>query len=117
MIPSSFEKCKAALGSYKVVRRFEEKMIRHNLHFTDNGRLDFKRYRCESLSPEELRRLPDFPCVIVFSEDGVPPLKCRFKRAMECLNEVLAVSGRVWILSGTRVIEIYNGTFTLCELR
>ena len=104
---TSFEKCIATLGNYRIVRRFEEKLIRLNLHFTDYGRLDFKRYRSESLSLNELLLLPDFPCVIVFSEAGVPPIKCRFKRALECLNEVLAVSANIWIMneSRTSVIE------------
>lgn len=115
---TSFERCKAALGSYKVVRRFEEKLIRHNLHFTEDGQLDYKRYRCESLSLEGLRGLSDFVCVVMFPE-GVPPLKCRFKRAVECLEQILAVSPNVWIVNETRsgVIEIYRGSVTLCNLR
>lgn len=113
---TSFEKCEAALGSYKVVRRFEEKLIRNNLRFNESGRLDFGRYRCESLSLEELRRFPDAQCVVLFPE-GVPPLKCRFKRVMECLEQILAVSPRVWIVNENRVIEIWHGVITACDLR
>ena len=118
---TSYEKCKAALGSYKVARKFEEKLILGNLHFTDYGRLDFRRYKpVRDISPGELARIPDFSCVIVFSDMSVPPIKCRFKRALECLNEVLAVSGCVWVLNDdrTKVIEFYyDGSITACDLR
>lgn len=117
---TGFERCKAALGSYKVVRRFEEKMIRGSLHFTDSGRLDYSRYKsARDISLDELRRLPDFPCVIVFSEAGVPPLKCRFKRVLECLDEITAASPCVWIMNGdlSGVVEIWRGVMTACELR
>lgn len=117
---TSYEKCKAALGSYKVARKFEEKLIFGSLRFTDGGRLDFRQYgSSRGSSPGELSRLPDFPCVIVFSDTGVPPIKCRFKRALQCLNEVLAVSRCVWILndSFTSVIEFYhNGEVTMCGM-
>lgn len=118
---TAFDKCKAALGSYKVARKFEEKLIFGNLHFTDYGRLDFRRYKsARDMSLGELPRLPDFPCVIVFSEARLPPIKCRFKRALECLNDVLAVSRCVWILDDdrTRVIEFYcDGSVTICGMR
>lgn len=118
---TAFEKCKAALGSYKVARKFEEKLILGNLHFTDYGRLDFRRYgSARDITLGELARLPDFPCVIVFSDMSVPPIKCRFKRALECLDEVMAVSRCVWILNDdrTKVIEIYyDGSITVCDMR
>lgn len=116
---TSFEKCKAALGSYRVARKFEEKLLLRSLHLTDNGRLDIKRYRSLGASLDELSRLPDFPCVIVFSDMSVPPIKCRFKRALSCLNDVLAVSAGVWILNESRagVIEIYRGAVTMCDPR
>lgn len=118
---TAFEKCKAALGSYKVARKFEEKLILGNLHFTDYGRLDFRRYgSARDITLGELARLSDFPCVIVFSDMSVPPIKCRFKRALECLDEVMAVSRCVWILNDdrTRVIEFYcDGSVTMCDMR
>lgn len=79
---TAYDGLKAALGSYKVVRKFEEKLILGSLHFTDYGRLDFRRYKsARDITLGELARLPDFPCVIVFSDTSVPPIKCRFKRA------------------------------------
>lgn len=117
---TSFEKCKAAPGSYKVVRRFEENLIRRNLFLADNGRLDLHKYRSSSeLSLDELRRISDIPCVIVFSEPDVPPIKCRFKRAVECLDEVAGVSGCFWITNGdcTSVIEFYRKTAVMFTLR
>lgn len=118
---TSFEKCKAALGSYKVARKFEEKLILGSLHFTDYGRLDFRRYKSvRDVSLGELVRLSDFSCCIVFSDTQLAPIKCRFKRALECLNEVLAVSRCVWILNNnlTKVIEFYyDGSITACDIR
>ncbi len=109
---TAFEKCKAALGSYKVVRRFEEKLIL--------GRLDYSRYKsARDISRDELLCLPDFLCVIVFSEAGTPPIKCRFKQAVECLDYITAVSPCVWIMNGdlSGVIEIWRGVMTACGLR
>lgn len=117
---TAFEKCKAALGSYKVVRRFEEKLILRRLYLTQSGRLDYSRYKsARDISRDELLCLPDFLCVIVFSEAGVPPIKCRFKRASECLDYVTAVSPCVWIMNGdlSGVIEIWRGVMTACDLR
>ena len=118
---TAFEKCKSALGSYKVVRKFEEKLILGNLHFTDYGRLDFRRYKsARGISFSEMARLSDFSCCIVFSDTNIPPVKCRFKRALECLNEILAVSRSVWILNNdfTKVIEFYyDGSITVCDMR
>ena len=118
---TAFEKCKAALGSYKVARKFEEKQILGNLHFTDYGRLYYRRYKSvRDISLGELARLSDFSCCIVFSDTQLPPIKCRFKRVLEQLNEVLAVSGCVWILNDdlAKVIEFYyDGSITVCGLR
>ena len=118
---TAYDGLKAALGSYKVARKFEEKLILGNLHFTDYGRLDFRRYKSvRDISLSELARLPDFSCCIVFSDGGFPPIKCRFRRALECLNEVLAVSGCVCVLNDdrTKVIEFYyDGSITACDLR
>lgn len=118
---TSYERLKAVLGSYRVVRKFEEKLILGSLHFTDYGRLDFRRYKsARDISPGELSRLPDFSCCIVFPDAQLPPIKCRFKRALECLNEVLAVSRCVWILNNdlTKVIEFYyEGSITACDTR
>lgn len=117
---TSYEKCKAALGSYKVVRKFEEKLLLRSLHFTDGGRLDFRQYGSAYVaSLGELSRLPDFPCVVVFSDTQLPPIKCRFKRVLECLNEVLAASANIWVLNDgfTSVIEFYhNGEVTMCGM-
>lgn len=117
---TSYEKCMAALGSYKVVRKFEEKLLFRSLHFTDGGRLDFHRYKsARDVSLGELMRLSDFPCVVVFSDTQLPPIKCCFKRVLECLNEVLTASRCVWIMDDdrTRVIEFYhNGEVTMCGM-
>lgn len=115
---TAFDKCTAALGSYKIVRKFEEKLLFGSLCLTDSGRLDFRRYRTESLSLGELFQLPDFTCVIVFSGAGVPPIKCRFKRLLSCLDTALAVSPNMWMIdeSRLRVIEFYRGEITVCEL-
>lgn len=84
---TSYEKCKAALGSYKVARKFEEKLILRHLHLTDRGRLDFRRYKsARDMSFAELSRLPDFTCCIVFSDPQLPPIKCRFKLMLKCLK-------------------------------
>lgn len=116
MSGASFDKFTAALGSYKIVRKFEEKLLLGGLKF-DGGRLDFRRYRTESLSYGELSRLPDFPCVVVFSGAGVPPIKCRFKRLLACLDAALAVSPNMWMIdeSRWRVIEFYRGEITVCN--
>lgn len=118
MSGGSFDKFTAALGSYRIVRKFEEKLLFGSLRLTDGGRLDFRRYRTESLSYGELSRLPDLPCVIVFPDAGVPPIKCRFKRLLSCLDAALAVSPNMWIIdeSRSRVIEFYHGEITVCEL-
>lgn len=112
-----FDKFTAALGSYKIVRKFEEKLLFGSLHL-DCGRLDFRRYRTESLSLGELSRLPDFTCVVVFSGTGVPPIKCCFKRLLACLDAALAVSPNMWIIdeSRSRVIEFYHGEITVCDI-
>ncbi len=113
-----FEKCKAALGSYKTVRKFEEKLILRNLFFID-GRLDVKRYRSTGMSLGELSQIPDFQCVILFSAPNVPPIKCRFKRALQSLNEIMQVSAVFWIMNErfNYVVEFYRGTASVCELR
>lgn len=117
MSSGSFDKLTAALGSYKIVRKFEEKLLLGSLRLDGGGRLDFRRYRTEILSFAELERTPDFSCVIVFSGAGVPPIKCRFKRLLSCLNEALAVSPIFWIMneSRARVIEFYYGEITACD--
>lgn len=114
MSGASFDKFKAALGSYKIVRKFEEKLLFGSLCLTDSGRLDFRRYRTESLSLGELLQLPDFTCVIVFSGAGVPPIKCRFKRILSCINDAEEVSPRFFIVNATRaeIIEISRGEIT-----
>lgn len=117
---TEFEKCKAALGSYKVVKKFEEKLLLRNIHLSDYGRLDFRRYKsAHDISFEEISRLPDFLCCVIFSDPNIPPLKCRFKRMLECKKEVLAVSRNIWVLNEncSKIIEIYRGgTITLCEI-
>lgn len=117
MSGASFDKFTAALGSYKIVRKFEEKLLFGSLHL-DGGRLDFRRYRTESLSLGELSRLPDFTCIVVFSGAGVPPIKCRFKRLLACLDAALAVSPIFWITdeSRSRVIELFRGEITVCDI-
>lgn len=119
MSGASFDKFTAALGSYKIVRKFEEKLLFGSLRLTtDGGRLDFRRYRTESLSLGELSRLPDFTCIVVFSGAGVPPIKCRFKRLLACLDAALAVSPNMWMIaeSRSRVIEFYRGEITVCDI-
>lgn len=114
-----FDKFTAALGSYKIVRKFEEKLITRRLYLADSGRLDFRKYRSSrDISLSELSALPDFPCAVVFPGAGVPPIKCRLKLLLSCLNEALAVSPIFWVTdeSRSRVIEFYHGEITVCEL-
>lgn len=118
---TAFDKCTAALGSYKIVRKFEEKLLLGNLHFIESGsgRLDFRRYKsARDISLAELSRLPDFTCCIVFPDGKLPSIKCRFKRFLACLDEVLEVSRVVWIAdeSRRRVIEFYHGEITACDI-
>lgn len=112
----SFDKFKAALGSYKVVRKFEEKLLLGYLRLDDSGQLDFKRYDTMGAYPDELWRISDFRCVVVFPKTGFPPIKCGFYRLLECLITALAVSPYMWVIgtNGSRVIEFYQGMITIC---
>lgn len=117
MSSGSFDKLTAALGSYKIVRKFEEKLLLGCLRL-DGGQLDFRRYKTVSADLDELHRMPDFRCVVVFPGAGVPPIKCRFRQLLSCLNMALAVSPNMWIINAScsRVIEFYQGMVTICVL-
>lgn len=116
---TSYDGLKAALGSYRIVRKFEEKLLLGSLRLTEGGRLDFRRYKsAQDISPSELSRLPDVLCYIIFPDPNLPPIKCRLKLLLSCLNEALAVSPSFLILdeSCSRVIEFYRGAITICEV-
>lgn len=118
MSSESFDKFTAALGSYKIVRKFEEKLLFGSLRL-DGGRLDFRKYRsARDISLTELSALTDFPCAVVFPGAGVPPIKCRFKRLLACLDAALAVSRNMWMIdeSRSRVIDFYHGEITVCDI-
>lgn len=106
-----FEECLAALGSYKIVKLFEEKMALAQIKLTEYGRLDLKRYRSyRRITIPELQRLPDFSCYVIYDDAKLPVIKCRFKRVMECLDDVTAASFDTWILSEdyTKIIEFHH---------
>lgn len=114
---TDFDKLKTALGSYKIVRKFEEKLLLGSLHLDDGGQLDFRRYKTAGAVLDELKRMPDFRCVVVFPGAGVPSIKCGFRQLLECLNKALAVSPCMWIIdSRSRIIEFYHGMVTICVL-
>lgn len=113
---TDFDKLKTALGSYKIVRKFEEKLLLGCLHL-DGGQLDYRRYKTGGAYLDELKRMPDFRCVVVFPGAGVPPIKCRFIQLLECFNYALAVSPCMWIIdSRSRIIDFSHGMATICVL-
>lgn len=116
-----FDECLAALGSYKVVKLFEEKMALAQIRLTEYGRLDLKRYTSYSrVTLSELQRLPDFSCYVIYGDAKLPVIKCRFKRVMECLDDVTAPSFDTWLLAEdyTRIIEFHHsGEINLVEVR
>ena len=106
-----FEECLAALGSYKIAKIFEEKMALAQIKVTEYGRLDLKRYKSyRQITLSELNRLPDFSCYVIYDNARLPVIKCRFKRVMECLDDVLAPSFDTWILAEdhTKIIEFHH---------
>lgn len=114
-----FEECLAALGSYKVARLYDAKMALANLPLTDYGHLDLK--RCGSardVSLSELSRLPDFSCYVIWDNAEIPVIKCRFKRVLGCLDDVLAVAFITWILAEdfSKAVEFHEGRITLGEI-
>ncbi len=115
-----FEKCLAALGSYKIAKVYEAKMALANLRLTDRGRLDFRRYKSSrGIALSELGGLGDFSCYIIYNNDELPVVKCRFKQALMCLDDVLAPASGTWILDErySRIIEFFHdGQITLAEI-
>lgn len=106
-----FEECLAALGSYKIVKIFEEKMALAQIKLTGYGRLDLRRYRSyRQITLSELQKLPDFSCYVIYDDAKLPVIKCRFKRVMECLDDVLAPSFDTWLLAEdyTKIIEFHH---------
>lgn len=103
---TAIDKLKATLGSYKIVRKFEEKLLLGSLKL-DGGRLDIRRYRAVELP----RSIENIPCVIIFPSTENPPIKCGFSRISRCLNEIAAVSQYALILLVNRaeIIEISRG--------
>ena len=116
-----FDECLAALGSYKIVKIFEEKMALAQIKVTEYGRLDLKRYRSyRRITLPELKKLPDFFCYVIYDDAKLPVIKCRFKRVMECLDDVLAPSFDTWILSEdySKIIEFHHsGEINLVEAK
>lgn len=106
---TAIDKLKAALGSYKIVRKFEEKLLLGSLKL-DGGRLDIRRYRAAELP----RGIENIPCVIIFPSTENPPIKCGFSQISRCLNEIAAVSQYALILLANRseIIEIARGEIT-----
>lgn len=115
-----FEECLTALGSYKIAKVYEAKMALANLRLTDHGRLDYRRYKSSrGMSLSELGALPDFACYIIYNNAELPVIKCRFKQAINCLDDVLAPAFDTWILDErySRIIEFYHdGSVTLAEI-
>ncbi len=111
---TAFDSLKAALGSYKIVRKFEEKLLLGSLKL-DGGRLDIRRYRVAELP----RSIENIPCVIIFPSTENPPIKCGFSQISRCLNEIAAVSQYALILLANRseIIEISRGEITVFALR
>lgn len=116
-----FEECLAALGSYKVVKLFEEKMALAQIRLTEYGRLDLKRYGSHRrITIPELQRLPDFSCYVIYDDAKLPVIKCRFSRIMKCLDDVLAPSFDTWLLSEDYSIIIefhHSGEINLVDVR
>ena len=114
-----FEECLAALGSYKIAKLYEAKMALAQLKLTEYGRLDLKRYKSpHRVTLPELRKLSDFSCYVIYNNAELPVIKCRFKRVLECLDNVLAPSFDTWILSEnyTKIIEFHrSGEINLVE--
>lgn len=115
-----FDECLAALGSYKIVKLFEEKMALAQIKVTEYGRLDFKKYKSyRRITLLELQRLPDFSCYVIYDDAKLPLIKCRFKRVMECLDDVTAPSFDTWLLAEdyTKIIEFHHsGEINLVEI-
>ena len=115
-----FEECLAALGSYKIVKIFEEKMALAQIKLTEYGRLDLKRYRSSRrITLSELQRMPDYSCYVIYDNSKLPVIKCRFRRVMECIDDVLAPSFDTWILSEdySTIIEFHHsGEINLAEV-
>ena len=115
-----FEECLDAIGSYKIAKLYEAKMAMANLRLTDYGRLDFRRYKSSrGMSLSELRSLGDFSCYIIYNNADLPVIKCRFKHALDRLDDVLAPAFDTWILDErySRIIEFYHdGQITLAEI-
>lgn len=106
---TAFDRLKAALGSYKIVRKFEEKLLLGSLKL-DDGRLDIRRYRAAELP----RSIENNQCVVLFPSTENPPIKCGFLQLSRCLNEVAEVSQYALILLVNRaeIIEISRGEIT-----
>lgn len=111
---TAFESLKSALGSYKIVRKFEEKLLFGTLKL-DGGRLDICYYRSANFP----RLAAESPCVILFPSTENPPIKCSFFQAKRCLNEIAAVSNYALILlvSRAEIIEISRGEITFFSPR
>ena len=115
-----FDECLSALGSYKIAKLYEAKMALAQIRLTEYGRLDLKRYRStRRITLSELQRLPDFSCYVIYDNAELPVIKCRFKRVLECLDDVLAPSFDTWILAEdyTKIIEFHHsGEINLAEI-
>ncbi|MDE6732193.1 MAG: hypothetical protein K2J77_04885 [Oscillospiraceae bacterium] len=111
---TAFDKLKAALGSYKIVRKFEEKLLLGSLKL-DGGRLDIRRYRVAELP----RSIENIPCVILFPNTENPPIKCGFLQMSRCLSEIAAVShyALIVLVNRAEIIEIYRGEITIVTPR
>ena len=106
-----FDECLAALGSYKIVKLFEEKMALAQIKVTEYGRLDLKRYKSyRRITLSELQRMTDFSCYVIYDDAKLPMIKCRFKRVLECLDDVTAPSFDTWLLAEnyTKIIEFHH---------
>ncbi len=103
---TAFESLKAALGSYKIVRKFEEKLLLGSLKL-DGGRLDIRRYRAVNFP----QIAAETACVIIFPSTENPPIKCGFSQLSKLPNEIAAVSQYALILLVNRaeIIEISRG--------
>lgn len=114
-----FEECLEALGSCEIVSERESGAALEALPLTDYGHLDKKAcgsFREVSLS--EMSEMPDFSYYVIWDNAEIPVIKCRLKDALNCLDDVLAVSFITWLLAEdfSYAAEFHEGRIILGKL-
>lgn len=114
-----FEECLEALGGYEIVSERESGAALKALPLTDYGHLDKRACRSfREVSLSDMTEMPEISCYVIWDNAEIPVIRCRLKDALNCLDDVLAVSFITWLLAEdfSFAAEFHEGEIKLVQL-